>query len=106
MRKDDEEIFKKEETEDAEEDAEEDNEQDKIYSYFQPGKEIPSSVREIFKGVRSRELTPRVRTFQEKLQMLKNKKQRRLILQDLYKIDFLKIETTELREKLDEIIED
>jgi len=37
--------------------------------------------------------------------MLKNKKQRRLILQDIYKIDFLKIETADLREKLDEIID-
>jgi len=32
LRKDDEEIFKKEETEDIEEDNEDDNEQDKIYS--------------------------------------------------------------------------
>lgn len=105
MRKDDEEIFKKDEAEEADEEAEEDNEQDKIYSYFQPGKEIPSAVKEIFKGVRTREMTPKVRAFQEKLQMLKNKKQRRLILQDIYKIDFLKIETADLREKLDEIID-
>jgi hypothetical protein len=38
--------------------------------------------------------------------MLKNKKQRRLTLQDVYKIDFLKIETNDLREKLDDSIED
>jgi hypothetical protein len=38
--------------------------------------------------------------------MLKNKKQRRLTLHGEYKIDFLKIETTDLCGKLDEIIED
>ena len=50
-------------------------------------------------------MTPRIRAFQEKLQMLKNKKHRRLTLQDLYKIDFLKIVTNDLRDKLDESIE-
>ena len=50
-------------------------------------------------------MTPRVRAFQEKLQMLKNKKQQRLTLQDLYKIDFLNIVTNDLRDKLDESIE-
>jgi len=67
---------------------------------------MPMSVKNIFNGVRSREMTPRIKAFQEKLQMLKNKKQRRLTLQEIYKIDFLKIETTDLRDKLDEIIED
>ena len=105
MRKVEEEIFEKDEFEENDEEAEEDNEQDKICSYLQPGMELPSAVKEIFKGVRAQEMTPKFRAFQEKLQMLKNKKQRRLILQDIYKIDFLKIETPDLREKLDEIID-
>ena len=74
MRKDEEKIFEKDEFEENDEEAEEDNEQDKICSYLQPGKEIPSAVKEIFKGARTQEMTPKFRAFQEKLQMLKNKK--------------------------------
>lgn len=63
-------------------------------------------MKKIFEGVRTREKTPRVRAFHEKLQMLKNKKQRTSTILEKYKIDFLMIETSDMLEKLSESIED
>jgi len=105
LRKDDEEIFKKEETEETEEETEEDNEQDKIYNIDYESEKTPKSIRDIFKNVRPREKTPKIKAFMEKLTMLKNKKQRKGLLVNDTKIEFLKIEISDLRENLDVIIE-
>lgn len=57
--------------------------------------------------MRPREKTPKIKAFQDKLTMLKNKKSRRkATLEKEYKIDFLKIETNDLCEKIDEVIEE
>jgi hypothetical protein len=56
-------------------------------------------------GVRPREKTPKIKAFMDKLTMLKNKKQRKGLLTNDTKIEFLKIEISDLRENLDVIIE-
>jgi hypothetical protein len=55
--------------------------------------------------VRPREKTPKIKAFMDKLTMLKNKKQRKGLLTNDTKIEFLKIEISDLRENLDIIIE-
>jgi hypothetical protein len=105
LRKDDEDIFKKEATEETEEETEEDNEQDNIYNIDYESEKTPKSIRDIFMGVRPRESTPKIKAFMDKLTMLKNKKQRKGLLANDTKIEFLKIEISDLRENLDTIIE-
>jgi len=62
------------------------------------------SIKEIFKGVRSRERTPKLNEFQKQLYVLKNKKYRRDNLKEEYNIDFLKINSKPLLHNLDEVI--